>query len=50
MTTPVAILLTQLPIAVACFWVAWELRKLRHAVEERLARRPGAGDDPGATP
>jgi hypothetical protein len=44
MTTPEAILLTQLPIAVACFWVALELRRLRRYLERRLERRQA---DPG---
>lgn len=45
MTTVTAILLTQLPIAIACFWVAWEMHKMGKALvrfsEEvaRLAKR-----------
>lgn len=31
-----AILLTQVPIAIGCVWVAWEVRGIRRAVE-RLA-------------
>jgi hypothetical protein len=44
MTTPLAILLTQLPIALGCFWVAWELRRIRRTLERALERpeEPGA--------
>ena len=42
MTTPVAVLLTQIPIAIGCVWVAWELRRLRKAFERRMA--PGGGE------
>jgi hypothetical protein len=28
-----SIILTQTPIAVACLWVAWELRAIRNALE-----------------
>lgn len=31
-----AILMTQTPIAIACLWVAWELRGIRNAMD-RLA-------------
>ncbi|MBM4394594.1 MAG: hypothetical protein FJ087_02760 [Deltaproteobacteria bacterium] len=48
MTTPEAILLTQLPIAVACFWVAYEIRRLRRTLE-RVTVGPPAEQDP-ATP
>ena len=42
-----SILLTQTPIAVACVWVAWEMRGVRLALRDiashlrRLADRPG---------
>lgn len=51
MTTPEAVLLTQIPIALGCFWLAWELRRLRRSLERYLGdedARGGAGrPDPG---
>jgi hypothetical protein len=57
MTTPEVILLTQIPIAAGCFWLAWELRKLRQSFERNLGpdeRAPegrssdgGSGRGPG---
>ncbi len=46
-----AILLTQVPIAIGCLWVAWEVRGIRRAVE-RLAKLGarhlrGQAEDPG---
>ena len=48
-----AILLTQTPIAIACLWVAWEMRGVRRAMvrlgraTERLA---GVEEDDGPGP
>jgi len=36
MTTPETVLLTQIPIAIACFWVAFEIRSLRRSLDRRL--------------
>lgn len=45
-----SILVTQTPIAVACVWVAWEMRGVRRALERiaavaaQLGRRDSAPD------
>lgn len=44
MTTQTAILLTQIPIALGCFWLAWELRRLRRSLESYLRDEDGDGD------
>ena len=36
MTTPESVLLTQIPIALGIFWLAWELRRLRKSMDSHL--------------
>jgi hypothetical protein len=36
MTTPETVLLTQIPIALGIFWLAWELRRLRKSFDSHL--------------
>lgn len=38
--TVVSIILTQAPIAVACLWVAWEMRAIRKSMD-RIAKAAG---------
>jgi hypothetical protein len=38
-----SILLTQTPIALACLWVAWEVRGIRRALERIGAALESAG-------
>jgi hypothetical protein len=43
-----SILLTQIPIAVACVWVAWEVRGIRRALQrigDALSSRRDADPD-----
>jgi hypothetical protein len=46
--TVISIILTQAPIAVGCLWVAWELHKIRRALETiaRTAERVSEEQQP----
>jgi peptide methionine sulfoxide reductase MsrA len=50
MTTPTAILLTQIPIALGCFWLAWELRKLRKSIDSTESASPPPRDPSKGAP
>jgi hypothetical protein len=47
--TVLSILITQIPIAIACFWVAFEMRGIRRGIED-LARRLEEAQEPEQKP
>jgi hypothetical protein len=44
MTTPESVLLTQIPIALGIFWLAWELRQVRRSLERDFGPGEAAAD------
>lgn len=44
MTTPESVLLTQIPIALGIFWLAWELRRLRKSFDRHVEEGTADGE------